>query len=279
MKTINYLLALTVCLLFSCNNNSLDAENNSDNLNNLPEDTGGIQESHILGSTDAVYGYHIYTPSEYNSNSPDYPLLVFLHGSGQRGNSETNPDALNVLLYTGPPRMIEQNKWDPTYPMIVASPQLTSGNWNANDVHNFINYLIENYNINTNRIYMTGYSLGGFGCFNYISNYGDDSYAASIVPIAGGGNANSGDKFTKTPVWAFHGDVDTTVSKNQSIDLVNAINAANPETRAKITIYPDVAHNSDTRTFDGTGMGTESNNYDPFDITIYDWMFSFEKSE
>lgn len=292
MRNLLYTSLLFCVLLFSCSdqepiahedtkidnpNNNNDTIGNDNNLESLPEDTGGIQKAYILGSTNAIYGHHIYTPSNYSNNSPDYPLLIFLHGSGQRGNSQTNPDELNKIIGTGPPRMIKNSKWSPKYPMIVASPQLTSGNWKAEDVHKFIKYIIDNYNIDTRRIYITGYSLGAFGCFDYISTYGQNAYATAIVPIAGGGNKNSGNKFTSIPVWAFHGESDKTVSKNGSIDMVNAINAANPNTKAKLTLYPDVGHNSDTRTFDGTGMGTENKSYDAFDRSIYEWMFLFKK--
>ncbi|WP_372752172.1 dienelactone hydrolase family protein [Mariniflexile sp.] len=269
MKKIFYFSLFFSLFFFGCSDDSP----NQNDLESLPIDIGGIQTENSLGSTNAIFGHYIYTPSEYNNSSDEYPLLVFLHGSGQIGNSQTNPDALKVLLWTGPPNMIAQKKWAPKYPMIVASPQLTSGSWNADDVHSFISYLISNYKINTNRIYLTGYSLGGFGCFNYISKYGSESYAKAIVPIAGGGSISSADKYTDVAVWAFHGDSDTSVSKNYSIDMVNAINASNPNTSAKVTIYPGVGHNSDTRTFDGTGMGTESNDYDAFNMSIYDWMF------
>src|SRR5690606_21095686 len=144
-------------LFLSCSNNDNvkddngnvgnDSIRNEYDLESLPIDTGGLQKANILGSTNAIYGHYIYSPSDYDNNSSHYPLLIFLHGSGQIGNSETNPDVLKKVIGTGPPRMIEQDKWSPKYPMIVASPQLTSGNWNADDVHNFINYIITNYNI------------------------------------------------------------------------------------------------------------------------------------
>jgi predicted peptidase len=280
MKNLVYLSLFFSLLFLNCNDNGSDLEDETtdqNDLESLPVDTGGVQKANILGSTDAIYGHYIYTPSDYNDNSPNYPLLIFLHGSGQIGNSQTNPDVLTNLIYTGPPSMIAQKTWSPTYPMIVASPQLTSGSWNADNVHTFIKYIIDNYNINTDRIYLTGYSLGAYGCYSYISKYGADSYAKAIVPIAGGGDTSSGSQYTSVAVWAFHGDSDTSVSTSRSIDMVSAINAANPSTKAKVTIYPGVGHDSDTRTFDGTGMGTESSNYDAFNMSIYDWMFLFEK--
>lgn len=273
----NFTCIMIIFIFFSCSTNKIDSNEKTSDLEPLTEDTGGYQVENILGSTDAVYGHYIYTPSDYNKNSnTTYPLLVFLHGGGQIGNSETNPDALKVLLNTGPPKLINKKEWAPKYPMIVASPQST-GRWEPKKIHDFISYLIINYNININRIYLTGYSMGGNGCFNYISEYGADAYATAIVPIAGGGNPNTGNKFNTISVWAFHGDNDTTVSHTKSINMINAINFANPKVKAKLTIYPGVAHNSDTRTFDNSGMGTESNNYDAFNMTIYDWMLLYKK--
>ncbi|WP_338356989.1 dienelactone hydrolase family protein [Yeosuana marina] len=273
MKNVIYLTVPFLFLFLSCNKDDISLND----LESLPKDTGGLQKANSLGTTDAIFGHYIYTPSNYKNSTIEYPLLVFLHGSGERGNSETNPDILNKVLANGPPKLIERKEWSPKYPMIVASPQLASGNWNADDIHSFITYLIANYNINTNRIYITGLSLGGFGCFSYISKYGSDAYAAAIVPIAGGGNTNSGDQYTTIPVWAFHGDNDTTVSQNQSINMINAINVANPITPAKLTIYPGVGHDSWSRTYNSSGMGEESSAYDAFNMTIYDWMFLYEK--
>ncbi len=277
MKSLLKTIAILPFLFLSCNSDDSTPPENQNDLESLPEDLGGIQKANALVATDANFGYYIYTPSDYNSNSPNYPLLVFLHGSGERGNSETDPDILKKVLVNGPPKLIEKKEWSPKYPMIVASPQLPSGNWNAEDIHNFITYLIANYNINTKRIYLTGLSLGAFGSFNYISNYGADAYAAAIIPIAGGGNKNSGDKFTTIPVWAFHGDNDNVVSHNNSINMIDAINEEKPNTPAKLTIYPNVGHNSWSRTYNNSGMGDESNDYDAFDMNIYDWLFLFEK--
>jgi predicted peptidase len=286
MKNSIYFTLFLSLFFLSCSDNNItndpDLDNNENNaennLDSLPKDTGGLQKAFTLGSTNAIYGHYVYTPSNYDNNSPDYPLLVFLHGSGQIGNSTANSNVLNrVLEAAGPQNMINNNKWSPKYPMIVASPQLTSGRWNPDDVHNFIKYIIDNYNIDVSRIYLTGYSLGAFGCFDYISQYGDDAYSKAIVPIAGRGNINTGNKFVNVAVWAFHGENDGSVSVNGSIDMINAINNAKPKNKAKLTLYPGAGHDTDTRTFDGTGMGTEDSKYDPFNINIYEWMFKFKK--
>ncbi len=277
MRLLLKTIAILSILFLSCNSDDSTSEENLNDLEALPKDLGGIQKANTLGATNANFGHYIYTPSEYDDHSSEYPLLVFLHGSGERGNSETDPDILKKVLVNGPPKLIEKKEWSPKYPMIVASPQLPSGNWNAEDIHNFITYLIANYNINTKRIYLTGLSLGAFGSFNYISSYGSDAYPAAIIPIAGGGNKNSGDKFITIPVWAFHGDNDNVVSHDNSINMIDAINKEKPNMPAKLTIYPNVGHNSWSRTYNNSGMGDESNDYDAFDINIYDWLFLFEK--
>lgn len=246
-------------------------------LSNLPLDTGGILKAHVHESTSSPYGFYAYTPSAYKDDGPEFPLLIFLHGAGEKGNSAVDPTNLDLVLRTGIPRLINKDKWDPRYPMIVASPQCHDGGWNADKIHEYIGYLMSKYRINKKRIYVTGLSMGGYGTFSYVGNYGNESYAAACVPICGGGSTGKAESFLDIPTWAFHGDADGTVSVNNSIKMIDAINALNPILKAKLTIYPGVGHNSWSMTYDGTGMGTESNDYDAFNQSIYDWMFEFQK--
>ena len=246
---------------------------NYNNLANLPADKGGLHIANPLGTTDAFYGYYAYTPS---SKVPKYPLLLFLHGAGEKGNSSDDNTILDIVLRNGPPMLIEKNQWQPKYPMIVVSPQCHETSWNGIKIHEFINFLIENYDVNTKRIYITGLSMGGFGTFNYLTTTADSCYAAAALPICGGGNSNKVEGMKHIPVWAFHGDADGTVPPSGSIKMVNAINASNPPVKAKLTMYPGVGHNSWSMTYDNSGMGTESHDYEAFNMNIYDWMFQYE---
>lgn len=246
-------------------------------LKNLPVDSGGVQKAYIHESTNSPYGFYFYTPSSYTENGPDFPLLVFLHGSGEKGNSSENPATLDLVLRNGPPMLINKDTWNPTYPMMVASPQCHDGWWDSQKIHDFIEYVADNYQVNKKRIYVTGLSMGGYGTFAYIGDFGDESYAAACVPICGGGHTSKAESFLNIPTWAFHGDADGTVSVNNSIKMIDAINVLNPLLKAKLSIYPGIGHNSWSMTYDGTGMGTERNDYDPFSQEIYDWMFDFQK--
>ena len=162
--------------------------------------------------------------------------------------------------------------------MLVFSPQ-TSDNWNPHDLKEYIEYIIKNYKVNVQRIYLTGLSLGGYGTFSYIGTHGKASYISACIPICGGGNTRLAGNFKSIPTWVFHGDADNAVPVDNSINMVKAINDSLPYIPAKLTIYPGVGHDSWTKTYNGEGMGTESDEYDPFNQSIYDWMFQYYRTD
>ncbi|MGL1886389.1 MAG: dienelactone hydrolase family protein [Reichenbachiella sp.] len=268
------ILIFLIAITWSCDDETTD----SNDLGSLPLDTGGIHTAYPLGSTQSELGHYLYLPSGYEDTNSEYPLLVFLHGSGEKGNSQEDPSKLDLVLRNGPPKLIEKDVWNPTFPMIVASPQ-SQGWWNPSEIHSFMEHLVDNYQINPARIYLTGLSMGGYGTFSYIGNYGDSSFIAAAIPICGGGNRNKATSFRNIPLWAFHGDADNTVNVNNSIDMVEAINAIDSGLvyQAKLTIYPGVGHNSWSKTYDDSGMGTENSEYDAFEMSIYDWFFQYKK--
>ncbi len=258
------------------NNKTVILDPNFTGLKGLPKDTGGEHKAF------PNRGYYIYKPGGYDDNELDYPLILFLHGSGQssdRTSAAPAAEQLKFVLTHGPPRLIEAKSWKPTYPCLVVSPQ-SGGDWSAEYVHRILESLIENYRINTNRIYLTGLSMGGRGCWFYEGKMGEDSYAAAIVPICARGDLTTLENLVRTPIWAFHGEDDTVVrafANGGSYRMVTMINNNDPEFPAKLTIYPGVGHDSWRRTYDSSGMGTESLDYDPFDMSIYDWMFQYRK--
>ncbi|MEP2025948.1 MAG: hypothetical protein ABJH98_14435 [Reichenbachiella sp.] len=254
----------------------------STDLQDLPEDVGGIHVAYPLGSTDAVYGHFVYTPSGYTENGAEFPLLVFLHGWDPTEYTGTDEEELNELLIgTTPPGLIQNGKWKPSFPYIVASPRLkTPWYWNHQDIHDFIKYMIDEYQINTKRIYLTGLSLGGGGTWYYIGERGDDNYVAAIVPISARGEAHIVTNLTKIPIWAFHGDSDTTVPPFEnfgSVPLVEAINADNPEIKARITVFNDTGHDAWSRVY--SDQFTTMTEKTSFTVSIYDWFLQYKKEE
>lgn len=252
----------------------------STDLKDLPVDIGGTHTAYPLDSTDAVFGHFVYTPSGYTEDESEYPLLVFLHGWDPTAYTGTDEDELNELL-TGrtPPGLIQSGSWKPSFPFIVASPRLKSHQyWRHEDIHDFITYIIDTYKVNTKRVYLTGLSLGGGGAWYYVGERGEDNYAAAIVPISARGEERIVSNLTNIPIWAFHGDSDTTVPAYEnygSVPLVAAINANNPETIARITVFKNTGHDAWSRVY--SDLFTEATKGHSFNVSIYDWLLQYKK--
>ncbi|UCC15990.1 MAG: dienelactone hydrolase family protein, partial [Dehalococcoidales bacterium] len=236
-------------------------------LQSLTPDTGGNHSAYVLGETESPYGYYIYIPGGYDQNNNDYPLLIFLHGDNERGNSAEDAEKLEYVAYYGPPRLINAGNWNPSYPMIVASPQTHDEQWNSDKLDEFIEYMLDSYRVDKKRIYMTGYSSGGDGISMYLSTKDTESPVAAAVIIGGEGNMAIADKI-KVPVWLFHGETDDLAPFEKAVEMANGmVNSL----EVKFTVYPGEWHEVWEQTYDSSGIGTVSNNYDPFDISIYDW--------
>lgn len=178
----------------------------------------GTQTAKELGTTSAPYGFYEYLPIGYDDDPNElWPVVLFLHGSGERGNGTTE---LYKVLAHGPAKNANNGT---DYPFILISPQ-SSGWWNVNTLDLMVEYVKSNYRVDLDRIYMTGLSMGGGGTWSYAAAH-DDKLAA-IVPIAGA-DANPRGHLTKdVPTWAFHAWGDTTVSSTDSINWIDSIAGA-----------------------------------------------------
>lgn len=196
--------------------------------------------------------YLLYLPPDY-ATKEKVPLLVFLHGAGERG------DDLEKVKRHGPPKLIDQGK---TFPFIIVSPQCGTGQWwttKQAELTALIDDIVSKYKVDRERIYLTGLSMGGFGTWS-LAAYTSDRFAA-IIPICGGGEPIAARVLKNTPVWAFHGGKDPIVAVKRSQEMVDAINKANGD--AKLTIYPDAGHDSWTATYDNP--------------EIYEWLLAHKR--
>lgn len=282
-------------ILSSCGGGDDDpaAPEEDSELTSLPEDTGGTHTPFLLGSTDADYGYYLYLPGGYDDagKNKSYPLLVFLHGQTERGDGTSSPTVLNKVLANGVPKLIKNDQWDPTYPMIVVSPQYhvidpdhpgNANNWGAGSatpLKNFIKYMIDHYRINISRIYLTGMSHGGNGVYDYITMEPEaTNYIAAAVPVAAYGAGSGFNKSKNLPIWAFVGENDG-VNATTTTSFVTKFNDQVPAPKypAKLTIFPDAPHDVWTRTYSSSGIGTADPGHDAFNESIYDWMFKYKR--
>ncbi len=226
-------------------------------------------------------GYYEYLPKGYHADNQKYPLILFLHGNGDRGIGDTVQ--LPRILDEGLPKLINNGGFPDSFIVngqlhrfIVLSPQFI--NWpTASQIEQVLNYAVTNYRVNKYRIYISGISMGGGVAWDFAGNSALNAHRlAAIVPICGAplpvGNRGRVIAAANLPVWATHNDSDRTVpvlKTHQYIDSINKEPA--PVPAAKKTIFISRSHNAWTKT------------YDPFfkedSLNVYEWMLQYDRSK
>lgn len=174
--------------------------------------------------------YLLYLPPAYDETEDQWPLLLFLHGAGERG------DDLELVKVHGPPKLIAEGE---DFPFVVISPQCPVGVWwSIETLHALINEVVETYRIDTSRIYVTGLSMGGYGSWDLAYTYPD--LFAAAVPICGGGEPEKAPLMKEIPTWVFHGAKDEAVPPQRSQEMVDALAEAGGNVR--FTVYPEAGH-------------------------------------
>ena len=203
--------------------------------------------------------YRMLLPLDYDP-SKKYPLVLFLHGSGERGNDNEAQLIHGAELFLRD--SIRQN-----YPAIVVFPQCPLNSYWSNvtivtdsikQTRNFnfpqsgkptiamklvmrlMNILTKTHSVQNKKIYVGGLSMGGMGSFEIVKR-NPDLFAAAI-PICGGANTSIASKLIKTNWWLFHGEKDNVVDVKYSKDMAVAIK--NTGGSLKLTLYPEANHNS-----------------------------------
>ena len=241
--------------------------------------SGGHHTPHYLGATGAPYGFFVFTPTGYNETEEKFPLLVFLHGSGETGNSRLDTAALYHVIRHAPPNIIQEGKWDRAQKMIVVSPQCHEYWWQRDSIRKFIAYVKDEYRVDESRIYLTGLSMGGYATFDYLAAFGDEGRVAAAVVICGSGELNEQNNrnLAKVPIWVFHGEKDYNVSPAYSKAIVPIINLINGKPLSRITIFPEAGHDTWTMTYNGSGMGKEDERFDTFRQDVFSWLLQHSR--
>jgi len=199
--------------------------------------------------------YLLYLPEGYGKKDKKWPLIMFLHGAGERGSD------LELIKKHGPPKLIEQGR---KFDFIVLSPQCPQGQWWTSRTE-LLSALLDDieskYAVDKDMVYLTGLSMGGFETWTLASTY-PERFAA-ITPICGGGESFFAGRLKDVPIWAFHGAKDELVPLQRSKEMVDAVNAAGGN--AKLTVYPDAGHDSWTQTYNNP--------------ELYEWFLSHRISD
>lgn len=190
------------------------------------------------------FNYWVYLPKEYDA-AKKYPLVLFLHGSGERG------DDLSLLLRHGVPKLLNAG-FD--YGAVVISPQCKPDiTWTSQSekIREFLAYAIEKYSIDEDAVSITGLSMGGFGTWQVICDYPELFSAAA--PICGGGMSWRAGRISHLPIRIYHGEKDNDVDVFYSKDFYRRLKLCNASD-VELFLYPDVGHNSWTRAYEQTDL-------------------------
>ncbi len=183
------------------------------------------------------FSYLLYLPPGAEQGTKKWPLVIFLHGVGERGNN------LELVKRHGPPKLIEEGQ---KFPFILVAPQCPADRWwNVEDLDAWLLGLLKELPVDANRVYLTGLSMGGFGTFEWATKH-PERFAA-IAPICGGGEPFLASRLKNVPAWIFHGAKDPVVPLKRSQEMVEAIKKAGGI--VKFTVYPEAGHDSWTATY------------------------------
>lgn len=208
----------------------------------------------------------LYTPPGYDASSGDFPLLISLHGKGEWGTDLTKLSSGNP---TGmPSRLIHLNQWPKEYNFIVLTPQYNPPDvddpnpvWPASHINEVLDYVLANWRIEGERIYVTGLSFGANATWNFAAEY--PHKVAAIVPISGRADFTKACLVKNIPAWVFHSDGDETVTPAYSRDMIQAIDNCTPAGtfNRKLDILFTKNHEGWNEIYNGTSG-----------YKIYDWL-------
>jgi predicted peptidase len=223
--------------------------------------------------------YWLYLPRGYREDGPAWPVILFLHGGGERGEDPQK------VLKNGPIREVANGR---DLPFILIAPQMPSrpadappmppltpwpqdqrkpmvrepaetereegplgppNGWHESehDLLTIVDDVLGAYHADADRVYLTGLSYGGFGAW-YMATWHPDRWAA-VAPICGVGDPAEVHRIGKTPVWLFQGGRDWLVLPQRSLRTADALDAAGGNVR--VTVHEDLGHDCWTRAYGG----------------------------
>ena len=214
--------------------------------------------------------YRLYRSEKAKTTTEALPLVVFLHGAGERGND--NVAQLKHCIHFFLDDTITNN-----YPFLLMAPQCPEGkrwvntDWSLpehqmdqeptaamHDVFMLIDSLVENGSVDSTHVYLCGLSMGGFGVWDALQRQ-PERFAAAIA-ICGGGDPTYAEAMKDVPVYIFHGMRDEIVTPLRSIQMYNALTHAGSK-KSILVAYPELGHGCWDKAFSTPG--------------IFKWLFGF----
>jgi predicted peptidase len=221
----------------------------SGKASNLNSGTTGFL-NRVMDVNGKQRAYVVYVPRDYDPATA-WPLVMFLHGAGERGDDGMKQSDVGIgrAIRFHPDR----------FPAIVVMPQCPERVWwdaATADIDISLAQSLKEFNVDKDRVYLTGLSMGGYGTWIYGAKHAGTF--AALYPICGGGREDDAKALAKVPIWAFHGEDDRVVKPEESKKMVDAVQAAGG--LVKYTEFPKTDHNSWDKAYD--------------DAAALKWLFS-----
>lgn len=231
-------------------------------------------------------GYYEFLPQGYFDNPTEkFPLIIFIPGIAELGNGTTE---LSTVLRHGPANLINTGQWPAKFTVngqdfkfIVITPQFTVNPWSGH-INTMLDYIIANYKVDIDRIYMSGFSLGGGAVWAYAG--ASTTYANRLAAIAPGAGALqptasfcSNMAAANLPILALHNNADAVVPVSNTHYFVDNTNAAHIPTpiAQKIIYYGIVGHDLTH----GFSLNLNVYGYSGFaDMNVYNWMLKSKRN-
>jgi predicted peptidase len=216
-----------------------------------PTSAAGLSARRFEGTVSyrVAYRYLLYLPEGYvRDPASRWPLLLFLHGSGERG------DDLALVKRHGPPKLLASGG---ALPFVVVVPQCPEGErWRADALAALLDDVTRRLRIDAERVYVTGLSMGGRGTWDLAMSY--PGRFAAIAPVCGGALPDRACNLKGVPIRAFHGAKDDVVPLSESQTVVEAVRKCGGS--AELVVFPEAGHDSWTAAYS--------------DPSLWDWLLS-----
>jgi predicted peptidase len=195
--------------------------------------------------------YRTYLPDDYSDSGADHPLLMFLHGAGERGND------LKALTNTALPKHIEDGL---DLPFVTVCPQCPENDWwDSKSLAALLEKATDEYHVDKSRVYLTGLSMGGRGTWELANRI--SGKLAAIAPICPPFFFVNPDNFRDLPIWCFHGVMDSVIPVSDSVRMVRMLRGAG--CKVEFTAYANADHDSWTETYTNP--------------RLYEWLLSHQR--
>lgn len=201
-----------------------------------------------------AYNFWVSVPDTYEGQKGEIPVVLFLHGASLCGNDLNRVRKYGCLDAISMGRDINA---------IIIAPQNPGGAWNSMKVLNILNWVTKQYAVDTNRIYLIGMSLGGFGTIEFLANHGEK--IAASMELCGGTIRKDLCKLNQVPLWIIHGTADKAVPVSRATEIQEAMRKCGSTDLLRLDKWAGVNHGALARLF--------------YLKETYDWLFSHSKAD